>query len=222
MEIDLQGQVAIVVGDRGALLDAVCVALEAKGAHVAPPPPPNRLTPREAVAQVLDEHGRLDALVMIPLALRETRAASPPNPASVAWGESIAEAAAYVDSAADALGKNAGRIVIVGSALGLVPARYDLHMGHQHAALFQLMRGLAMQLAPRVRINALALGAVGDETAPLAGDARLLSHVPSHRSGTMQEITDAMLFLLDPENTYMTGHVLPVDGGWAAGFARDF
>ena len=35
------------------------------------------------------------------------------------------------------------------------------------------------------------------------------------------EIADAALFLLDPENSYTTGHVLVVDGGWTAGYARE-
>ena len=36
------------------------------------------------------------------------------------------------------------------------------------------------------------------------------------------EIAVAALFLADPENSYMNGHILTVDGGWTAGYARDF
>jgi NAD(P)-dependent dehydrogenase (short-subunit alcohol dehydrogenase family) len=82
-----------------------------------------------------------------------------------------------------------------------------------------------MRLGPReVRINALALGAIsggaGDPFA--AGEVELLSHTAPRRPGTLQEVADAMLFLVDPENSCMTGHILPVDGGLIAGFARDF
>jgi 3-oxoacyl-[acyl-carrier protein] reductase len=50
----------------------------------------------------------------------------------------------------------------------------------------------------------------------------LLSHVPAQRAGSLAAVTGAALFLADPENAAMTGHVLPVEGGWLAGFARDF
>jgi NAD(P)-dependent dehydrogenase (short-subunit alcohol dehydrogenase family) len=42
---------------------------------------------------------------------------------------------------------------------------------------------------------------------------RMLDHVPLGRPATVDEIAVAALFLADPENSYMTGHVLTVDGG---------
>jgi 3-oxoacyl-[acyl-carrier protein] reductase len=84
-----------------------------------------------------------------------------------------------------------------------------------------------MRLGPRgVRINALALGAIDHDTAesanPSSDEMQLLSHVPSKAAGRLDDVANAVLFLADPQNTYMTGHILPVDGGWIAGFARDF
>jgi len=49
-----------------------------------------------------------------------------------------------------------------------------------------------------------------------------MSHIPLARPASTQEIAHAALFLAAPESSYITGHVLPVDGGWTAGFARDF
>jgi NAD(P)-dependent dehydrogenase (short-subunit alcohol dehydrogenase family) len=51
---------------------------------------------------------------------------------------------------------------------------------------------------------------------------QMLDHVPLGRPGTTDEIAVAALFLADPENTYMNGHVLVVDGGWIAGYHREF
>jgi NAD(P)-dependent dehydrogenase (short-subunit alcohol dehydrogenase family) len=50
----------------------------------------------------------------------------------------------------------------------------------------------------------------------------MLDHVPLGRPATTDEIAVAALFLADPENSYMNGHVLTVDGGWTAGYTRDF
>lgn len=51
---------------------------------------------------------------------------------------------------------------------------------------------------------------------------RMLDHVPLGRPGTVDEIAVAAQFLADPENSYMNGHILTVDGGWTAGYSRDF
>ncbi|MFQ5941925.1 MAG: SDR family oxidoreductase [Anaerolineales bacterium] len=78
------------------------------------------------------------------------------------------------------------------------------------AALAALTRGLAVSLAPHIRVNGLALGAIlppsdGGTDDPLEG-------VPSRRWGTVEEAIEALLFLLaGPE--YVTGEILHVDGG---------
>ena len=50
----------------------------------------------------------------------------------------------------------------------------------------------------------------------------LISHIPLGRVGTPQDIANATLFLAAPEASYITGTVIVVDGGWTAGFARDW
>ena len=51
---------------------------------------------------------------------------------------------------------------------------------------------------------------------------RMLDHVPLGRPGTTDEIAVAALFLAAPDNSYMNGHMITVDGGWTAGYHRDF
>lgn len=105
-----------------------------------------------------------------------------------------------------------GRIVHVISAAGLVPLRGAAAHSAGQAALASLTRALAMELAPGTLVNAVAVGC----------DPRMASHAALRREGTPAEIARATLFLADPANTYTTGHVMAVDGGWSIGYARDF
>lgn len=50
----------------------------------------------------------------------------------------------------------------------------------------------------------------------------MLSHVPLGRPGRTEEVAHAVLFLAAPESSYINGAVIPVDGGWLAGYSRDF
>ena len=73
-----------------------------------------------------------------------------------------------------------------------------------------------------VRINAVAAGALDGVPGSEDRSRRMLSHVPLGRPGGIADLTGAVLFLADPKNGYTTGHVLAVDGGWTAGYARSF
>ena len=79
------------------------------------------------------------------------------------------------------------------------------------AALVALTRSLAVALAPDVTVNGLALGAV---LPPSDGKAAndILDRVPAHRWADLEEVGEALLFLLEGP-TYITGEIIHVDGG---------
>ncbi len=129
--------------------------------------------------------------------------------------------------------RGGGRIVNIASVFGLVPARLQCAFVAAKAGVVNLTKAMALEFAERgVLVNAIAPGSI-----PLEGVKQLfagkdpvmqgrlegmLSHIPLHRFGTCQDIANAALFLVAPENTYITGSVLTVDGGWTAGYSRDF
>ena len=129
--------------------------------------------------------------------------------------------------------QKSGRIINIASVLGMVPARLQSAYIAAKAGVVNLTKSIALELAPHgVLVNAVAPGSTqtqgwqtwirdaGSEAQDL--HAKLMSHIPLGRPGTTQEIADAVLFLAAPESSYITGHVLTVDGGWTAGFSRDF
>ena len=78
--------------------------------------------------------------------------------------------------------------------------------------LHGLTRSLALALAPRIRVNELALGAIlPPEQAPVDYEHTLRSQIPTARFGTPEEVADALLFLLG--NASLTGQTVYVDGG---------
>jgi pteridine reductase len=80
------------------------------------------------------------------------------------------------------------------------------------AALVRITECLALELAPRVRVNAVAPGtALWPESYPAARRRALARRIPLGRAGTPEDVAGAVLYLA--EAPYVTGAVLPVDGG---------
>ncbi|WP_159090995.1 SDR family oxidoreductase, partial [Xanthomonas fragariae] len=94
------------------------------------------------------------------------------------------------------------------------PMRNHPLYGASKSALEMLTRSLALELAPGVRVNAVAPGAIlwPEEGKPPDAKQALLARTPLARIGTPEEIAEAVRWLLD-EASFVTGHTLHVDGG---------
>ncbi len=95
---------------------------------------------------------------------------------------------------------------------GLVPWKGFAAYAASKAALVRITECLALELAPRVRVNAVAPGTVlWPEHYPAARRRALAARIPLRRAGTPADVADAVRYLA--EAPYVTGAVLPVDGG---------
>lgn len=184
MRIDLDGRIALVLGD-GWAADALRAAVTANGGVAA-----------AADGDAAGWPAAFDLFIDV---------------RGLAGGDAPGDA--DLGAAAEHLaGGRDPKMLIVLSVLGLVPARMRPGYSAAQAALVARVRTAAMAFGERgIQVNGLALG-----------DEGLVSHVPLGRTARPEEVTAAALFLLDPKNSYTTGHVLAVDGGWQAGYARDF
>jgi 3-oxoacyl-[acyl-carrier protein] reductase len=129
--------------------------------------------------------------------------------------------------------QKSGRIINIASIVGLVPLRLQCAYVAAKAGVVNLTKGMALELGPYgILVNGVAPGStltVGTRHLFYGEDAQfkesvkqMIAHVPLGRPGTPDEIAVAVLFLADPENSYTHGQIIAVDGGWTAGYAREF
>jgi pteridine reductase len=169
----------------------------------------------ELVAQTVGCFGRLDALVNNASTFQPTPigAATPAQ-----WDALFASNARapffLAQAAAPHLKATRGAIVNLADIYAERPLRGHAVYCMAKAALVMATKSLALELAPDVRVNAIAPGAIlwAEHDDADAKQKAMLARTPLARTGTPEEIAEAVRWLLR-EATYTTGQVLRLDGG---------
>ena len=128
--------------------------------------------------------------------------------------------------------QKSGRIINISSVVGVVPLRNQCAFGAAKAGVGNFTKAMAVEFGgDGILVNAIAPGSIlteGTRSLFYGKDGtsehakRMLSHVPLGRPGECEDIAYATLFLAAPESRYLTGQIICVDGGWTAGYTRDF
>lgn len=115
--------------------------------------------------------------------------------------------------------KRTGTIINITSISGIMGNGGQSNYSASKAGLIGLTKSLARELSGRgIRVNAVAPGFVQtDLTSTLPADiaSKLLENIPLQRWGTVEDVAHATAFLASDKSSYMTGHVLVIDGGLA-------
>jgi 7-alpha-hydroxysteroid dehydrogenase len=119
------------------------------------------------------------------------------------------------------LERGGGAVVNISSMAGRTADRGMLAYGTAKAALAHLTRMAATDLAPRIRVNGIAVGSVATSALEMVLDddtirSQMEALTPLRRLGTVDDIAAACLWLASPAGSFVTGKVVEVDGGLQA------
>ncbi len=180
----------------------------------------DRASLEAAVASAIDAHGQIDVLV--------NNAGGAPHIPALRTGESAFEHAlrfnvtqAFLLTRMVVPGmieRGAGSVINISSSLGHVVGRGFVAYGTAKAALEHMTRLLGNELAPKVRVNAIACGAIETDALKqfLSNDAirdGMIARTPLRRVGSIEDVCSVAALLASDAGAYMTGKVIEVDGG---------
>jgi 7-alpha-hydroxysteroid dehydrogenase len=203
-------------------LRTVATEIESAGRRaVVVPADLSDLTAVAALAQTaMAEFGRLDIVVnnmggAMPSAFLDTSVTDLEN----AFQFNVSTTHALTQAAVPHM--TTGAVVNISSVMGRVTGRGFLAYGTAKAALAHYTRLAARDLAPRIRVNAIAVGSVATSALDivLTNDelrGQMESATPLKRIGDAEEIAATVLYLASPAGGFVTGKVLEVDGGTEA------
>ena len=169
----------------------------------------------EIIAKTIGRFGRLDALVNNASSFFSTPVGSTQDSdwqklfASNAWAPFFLSQAATPH-----LQASNGSIVNIVDIYAERPLKNHTVYCMAKAALAMMTQSLAKELAPHVRVNGIAPGAIlwPDTGKPEADKIAMLADTPLHRSGSPEEIAEAVRWLIQSAS-YCTGQIIRVDGG---------
>lgn len=213
----------VVIGARtAAQLEGVAAEIRGLGrrAVAVPGSLAERAGMERLVESAVGELGRLDVVVnnvggSLPGPFLGTSAAAFEN----AFRWNVTTAFHLTQLAVPAMLANGGGSVInIASAAGRFHDRGFIAYGTAKAALCHFTSNLALDLAPRIRVNAIAPGAIETEALGVVLQnpeiqRRMVEGTPLRRLGRVADIAAAAVYLASPAGSYVTGRVLDVDGG---------
>jgi NAD(P)-dependent dehydrogenase (short-subunit alcohol dehydrogenase family) len=173
----------------------------------------------EAVARTIEAFGRLDFLVNNTGINPVYGPIADVDPAAAAkiLAVNVLAPLAWTRLARDAwMGSHGGSIVNVASIAGLRPSPGIGMYGVSKAALIRLTTELAVELAPSIRVNAVAPAVVKTKFATALYEGReeqVSATYPLKRLGMPSDIAGAVTFLLSDEASWITGQTIVLDGG---------
>jgi 7-alpha-hydroxysteroid dehydrogenase len=184
---------------------------------------PADLADLDAVAGLADRavevFGRLDIVVnnvggSMPREFKKTS----PRFLEEAFHFNVSTAHALTRSALPHLLVNGGSVISISSVMGRLPGRGYVAYGTAKAALSHWTRLTAIDLSPRVRVNAIAVGSIATSALDIVVNDDSLREAmeqatPMRRIGEPDDIAATVLFLASDAGGYVTGKIFEVDGG---------
>ena len=203
-------------------LDAVADDIRAKGrrALVIPCDVNENEAVEDIVAQAMNEFGRIDIVVnnaggSMPRPFMDTSAGYLER----AFHFNVTTAFVLTKAAAPhMLASGSGAVVNISSAIGRLRDRGFVAYGTAKAALTHMTRLMAADLAPKIRVNAIAVGSVATSALEIVLDNQevhdeMVRRTPVKRLGLPEDIAYCALYLAAPAGSFVTGKLFEIDGG---------